>query len=182
MNDTLIKKIQDLVISEFGKVYQEYDEIVAKIDDSKAELSAVTNKLDTAKSTLETTEAQIQKLNADAQKQTKDLNAREEYVKSEEARLLNLKEVVGTEVESARKQIIEMGQEISRLNDERRARQEAEMLATDKRVKEIKAELELRLPELNRREKELNQKEADIEIVVARWKKLFGEKGLNFKI
>ena len=76
----------------------------------------------------------------------------------------------------------ELNVEITSLSKERRERVEQEILAANTRVAEIQKELEARLPEISKREAALKEKENDLNIVEARWKKLYGDKGLGFKV
>jgi chromosome segregation ATPase len=182
MKDTLIKKIQDLVVTNLSGVYDEIAIAEEALDGKKKSLESVTAEIDKATQELSAIRANAKATIDEATKRNQESNLREQTSKKEEERVLNLREVINSEVKVGQDKIAEMTNEIKELSATRKQMELAAIAENDERIKELRAELEARVPLLNQKEKELKDKESNLAIVESRWKKLFGDKGLGFKV
>jgi DNA repair exonuclease SbcCD ATPase subunit len=182
MRENLITKLQDIVASEFGAIYTEIEKASKELEEVTTALNGMTDKLTSAtqkKSQIETECDERLRLTIEREEASLE---REAKTKAEELRVLSLGEAVQSEVETGRNTIKEIAKEIGRLDEQRREKEMAELAENDAEIKRLRAELATRLPELDKKEKDLKNKEDGLVVIEARWKKLFGDKGINFKV
>ena len=182
MSDKLKKKVQDIVDNQLHELWTIISELETKLDNLNKDIISATSILEQTKLESKVIEDKSSKLTKEIEIKNSKLSDREIAVRDEEDKLKNLRDVINSEVENGKNTLAQLTREINQLGEERRLRQLQDILDNDERVKEIKAELELRIPQIAAKEKELKNKESDLAIVEARWKKLYEDKGAGFKI
>lgn len=182
MNNQLHEKINGIILKGLSDVYSEIDSAEKKLSELKEQISIDTELLND-------TILEREKVIADIEKRIvyiEDENKKSTSLKIDAENRIEQADIRETQsnnaVNYAVNKLNELNVEITSLSKERRERVEQEILAANTRVAEIQKELEARLPEISKREAALKEKENDLNIVEARWKKLYGDKGLGFKV
>lgn len=182
MKEKLIKKIQDLVTVAMEQALEEISKAECKLNDITIEVNSRISELNASSELVAKNKALLEQIEKKCQERDSESIKREQAVAKEEERLLNLREVINGEVETGKKKLQEIAKDISDLNNILKEQELKNKIENDARIKEIKEELERRLPEIEAREKRNRDKEKDLAVVESRWKKLFGEKGIGFKV
>lgn len=181
-NETLKRKIVDMVTADMIRISEEVGEAEKALNDVLSKLSkeqAAYAKLCELAANLH---ASMLAEQAALNKEKKQAQEMSDSAKKESEAAKNLSQVVADEVLAAERKIKELQRDIAGLKEEYKVRQEEELRIGNDRINELRAELERRIPVINKKEAELKVKEADLVVIESRWKKMFGDKGMGFKI
>lgn len=182
IREKLLNSIKEITTSSMKNLLDEFEKAESALNKTKEELASVQASLETAKAELQETSKVSKDVMSFAHAKKEEALSLIDTASNETARLKNFQMVVNSEVSVAQDKLQEIHLDILKLSKER-ASIEAEIIVRgNERVKELQKELELRVPALDAKEKELKIKENDLAIVESRWKKVFSEKGMGFKV